>query len=49
MTFEISYSAGPFLSIPDEKAISFSRNAVASGLTIPKHFRLAFEEEIIHF
>ena len=43
-----SFTSNIFLSIPDEKAITFSRNPVAEALTVPKHFRLTFEEEIIH-
>ena len=45
----ISYS-GPrvFLSIPEEHSITSSNDYVATGLTVPMHFRLAFEEKIIH-
>ena len=45
----IVYSGVPFLTIPDEKAITFDRTPVATSLTIPKHFRLTFEGEIFHF
>ena len=37
-----------FLSIPEEHPMDHLTNAVATGLTIPMHFRLTFEEELIH-
>ena len=50
LTF-ISYSGnrGVFLSIPEEHPMSSATDYVATDLTVPMHFRLSFEEKIIHF
>ena len=41
---EINYLARVFLNIPEEHPISKTTGSVASNLTVPKHFRLTFEE-----
>ena len=45
----ISYS-GPrvFLNIPEEHTMSSTNDYVATGLAVPMHFRLYFEDKIIH-
>ena len=44
-----SYSGNRvFLSIPEEHPMDHLTNAVATDLTIPMHFRLTFEEGLIH-
>ena len=37
-----------FLNIPEEHPISTTTDYVATGLTVPMHFRLSFEDKIIH-
>ena len=45
----ISYSGNRvFLNIPEEHPMSSTTDYVATGLTVPMHFRLSFEDKIIH-
>ena len=44
-----SYSGNRvFLNIPEEHPMSSTTDYVATGLTVPMHFRLSFEDKIIH-
>ena len=44
-----SYSGNRvFLNIPEEHPMSSTTDYVATDLTVPMHFRLSFEDKIIH-